>query len=153
MLRKYHKFLYFSCSDLHLAIIHNLNAETEQIINYCPDAKLLDLQNKEFQTALHLTILLNLPILTSLLVMKGANLDIRDKHGNTALHLACKHGNIECVEALLSSRKMGTIFGYRNIPQHCNLRNYSGSYYAFCNYYFILRNFLSQFFHMCNDLC
>jgi len=59
---------------------------------------LLDLQNYEFrQTALHLAILTDQPAVVRLLVNCGASCDIRDRHGNTALHLACSRGFIQCI--------------------------------------------------------
>ena len=53
------------------------------------------------QTCLHLSVLMNLPRITRLLLLAGARTDIEDRDGNTALHLACIHNNLLCVKALL----------------------------------------------------
>ena len=62
------------------------------------NVSLLDLQNFEFrQTALHLAIITDQPAIVRLLVNCGASPDIRDRNGNTALHLACSRGLIRCM--------------------------------------------------------
>jgi len=59
---------------------------------------LLDLQNYEFhQTALHLAVITDQPAIVRLLVNSGASVDIRDRQGNTALHVACSRGLIRCI--------------------------------------------------------
>ena len=61
-------------------------------------ASLLDLQNSEFlQTALHLAVITDQPAVVRLLVNCGASCDVRDRHGNTALHLACSRGLVRCI--------------------------------------------------------
>jgi ankyrin repeat protein len=44
----------------------------------------------------------------------GADLHLRDRNGNTALHLACKSGRVPVVEILLA------------MEANVNARNYSG---------------------------
>jgi len=59
---------------------------------------LLDLQNYEFrQTALHLAVITDQPAVVRLLVNCGASRDVRDRHGNSALHLACSRGLVQCI--------------------------------------------------------
>jgi hypothetical protein len=55
-------------------------------------------------------------LFTKLMVLRdhGADLHLRDRNGNTALHLACKSGRVPCVEILIA---MGT---------NVDARNYSG---------------------------
>jgi len=61
-------------------------------------ASLLDLQNFEFrQTALHLAVITDQPSVVRLLINCGASPDIRDRHGNTPLHLACSRGLTGCI--------------------------------------------------------
>jgi len=65
-------------------------------------ASLLDLQNFEFrQTALHLAVITNQPAIVRLLVNCGALPDIRDRQGNTALHLACSRGLTRCITEMM----------------------------------------------------
>lgn len=87
-------------TKLHLAIIYpSIEATTALIIiagAYSPS--LLDIQNYEFrQTALHLAVITDKPEIVRLLVLCGATLDIRDRHGNTPLHLACSRGRVQCI--------------------------------------------------------
>jgi ankyrin repeat protein len=50
---------------------------------------------------LHIAVLRNHPAIVRRLVVAGARLDIRDREGNTPLHLAARRGHVECGEALL----------------------------------------------------
>lgn len=34
--------------------------------------------------------------------MAGATLDVQDHNGNTPLHLACRQGDLDCVQAMLA---------------------------------------------------
>lgn len=60
----------------------------------------MDVQNDHHQTPLHLAVIIDKPGLVRALVLSGASLTARDKHGNSALHLACKFGHAQCVERL-----------------------------------------------------
>ena len=52
---------------------------------------------------LHIAVLRNHPAIVRRLVVAGARLDVRDREGNTPLHLAARRGHVECGEALLRS--------------------------------------------------
>lgn len=54
------------------------------------------------QTPLHLATYLNLPDIVKSLVENGASLELQDQHGNTALHVACQHGQTECATEMTS---------------------------------------------------
>ena len=85
---------------LHLAVIsRNMDAVMYLVTAAAGCAtSLLDLQNFEFrQTALHLAIITDQPAVVRLLVNCGASCDVRDQHGNTALHLACSRGLVRCI--------------------------------------------------------
>jgi len=86
---------------LHLAVIsQNVDAVMYLVMATlsCGVMSLLDLQNYEFrQTALHLAVITNQPSVVRLLVNCGASSDVRDQRGNTALHLACSRGLVQCV--------------------------------------------------------
>lgn len=50
----------------------------------------------DLQSPLHLATYLNLAHVVKDLVEKGASLELQDQDGNTALHVACQHGQTEC---------------------------------------------------------
>ena len=94
---------------LHLAIIaQSLDAVMFLVLSAAScSASLLDLQNFEFrQTALHLAVITDQPAIVRLLINCGASPDIRDRNGNTALHLACSRGLIRCIIEMM--RKFST---------------------------------------------
>jgi len=130
------KFLYSQDDDgdcqLHLAIIHG-SSSAELIIEMTPFLDCLNMQNELRQTPLHLAVLTNQPNLVRKLVTWGANLEIRDRNGNTPLHCACANGNIDCVQALtvpLSSEEKEMYLPFerpqRQIPQNFDMKNYEG---------------------------
>lgn len=61
-------------------------------------------------------------------------MDIRDQRGNTALHLACQIGDLECVKALLkpvqvmetNSANLQYDAFMQQVPQNLEERNYDG---------------------------
>ncbi|KAG7264806.1 hypothetical protein CRUP_005575 [Coryphaenoides rupestris] len=60
----------------------------------------LDIQNNLYQTPLHLATYLSLPSTVQRLVEKGASLELQDRDGNTALHVACQHGWLDCATSM-----------------------------------------------------
>lgn len=52
------------------------------------------------QSPLHLATYLNLINVVKSLVGKGASLELQDQDGNTALHVACQHGQTECADEM-----------------------------------------------------
>lgn len=120
-------------TTLHLAIIHELQKEVLNLVDNVPHPTYLNLQNNLLQTALHLAVLTNQPKIVRKLVITGAALDIRDRRGNTALHIACQEGNLPCAEELLCPVAGSEIYntsyqqleGYGRLPD-LELRNYDG---------------------------
>lgn len=80
---------------LHLAIIHEDEFIAQQLIRIFPK-EVLDIQNNLHQSPLHLATYLNLTQVVTGLLDKGASLGLQDQDGNTALHVACQHGQMEC---------------------------------------------------------
>lgn len=54
------------------------------------------------QTPLHLAVLTKKAHIVRRLVVAGATLDIQDHGGNIPLHIACRSGDLDCVQALLT---------------------------------------------------
>ncbi len=69
------------------------------------------------------------------LVVGGANVQSRDRHGNTPLHLACRDGHVDCVKALcmpVSQEEREVALLHHDIPpqplpQDLEQRNYDGN--------------------------
>ncbi|KAL6095805.1 nfkbie [Pungitius sinensis] len=80
---------------LHLAIIHEDKFIAQQLMQLFPQ-DVLNIQNNLYQSPLHLATYLNLADVVKGLVEKGASLELQDQEGNTALHVACQHGQTEC---------------------------------------------------------
>ena len=118
---------------LHLLIVHGETDRVEQIIESCPSWTLLNIRNELGQTGLHLAVLTNQPLIARKLLIHGAALDIRDRQGNTPLHLACRDGLLDCAVALTRKLKRKETTEVKNypvpfqqIPQPADLRNYNG---------------------------
>ena len=84
-----------------------------------------------------MAVLTHQPIIVRYLVVAGANQYIADCHGNTALHLACQTGNLECVKALTVpvsvQESMSANLQYtpyvQELPPRFEERNYDGEYH------------------------
>ena len=119
-------------SQLHLAIIHCQQPIAEHIIDLAPSADYLSLQNALYQTPLHLAVLTNQPRVVRKLIVWGADLEVRDRHGNTALHLACQRGFEVCIRCLTTPVTTAEISAVpfptpqRIIPQDMDIKNYEG---------------------------
>lgn len=53
-----------------------------------------------FQTPLHLAVITHQTSLVKKLIEGGADVNLMDRHGQTALHLACQDGDVNCVHAI-----------------------------------------------------
>lgn len=56
------------------------------------------------QTALHLAVHLDQPGTVRALVLKGASRMLQDRHGDTALHVACQRQHLACARCLLEGQ-------------------------------------------------
>ncbi|XP_033100082.1 nuclear factor NF-kappa-B p105 subunit-like isoform X2 [Anneissia japonica] len=98
----------FGDTCLHMSIIHQEYEVTKSlltIIASMPNQDIINMPNDLRQTPLHLAVITNRPKTVELLMDKGADPDIVDQHGNTALHLAVQHSSINSVYALLHDSK------------------------------------------------
>ncbi|KAM5263274.1 NF-kappa-B inhibitor epsilon [Ctenodactylus gundi] len=87
----------------HLAVIHEAPAVLLCCLALLPQ-EVLDIQNNLYQTALHLAVHLDQLGAVRALVLKGASLGLQDRHGDTALHVACQRQHLACARCLLEER-------------------------------------------------
>lgn len=101
---------------LHLAIIHEDELIAQQLIQLFP-TEVLDIQNNLYQSPLHLATYLNLTGVVKSLVEKRASLELQDHDGNTALHVACQHGQMLCATEMtrdVSHSKLAPVLETQN---------------------------------------
>ncbi|XP_058977199.1 NF-kappa-B inhibitor cactus-like isoform X2 [Musca domestica] len=129
-------------TPLHLACISGLVDVVAALIRMAPHPCLFNIQNDQAQTPLHLATLIAHPKIIRMLLIAGAEPTIRDRHGNTALHLACMSGEEQCVRALTMSIGASEVneahrqYGHRandksylkcaHLPSDLEIRNYDG---------------------------
>ncbi|KAM4693230.1 NF-kappa-B inhibitor epsilon [Discoglossus pictus] len=101
---------------LHLAVIHSVPEVALYFINLVAK-DVLDFQNDLYQSALHLAVYLDQVEVVHALVCKGVNLELQDRKGDTALHVACENQNVACARILLQGP---------NGPQNLQLQNWKG---------------------------
>ena len=86
---------------------------------------LLNIENDKYFTALHLAVLSKQSDIARQLVLAGADINIRAKDGNTALHMACYQNDLECLKAL--TQPMSDIeqqqYPQFNMLQHYDIEN------------------------------
>lgn len=96
---------------LHLAVIHGHTKMAYEILGYtaneqkenCDQSRSRwNATNTLRQTPLHLASILGSDVLLPLMVSAGIDHLARDWKGNTALHLSCMYGHLECVRYLVS---------------------------------------------------
>ncbi|CAJ0960352.1 unnamed protein product [Ranitomeya imitator] len=85
---------------LHLSIIHTVPEMSLYFISLAPK-EVLDIQNDLSQSALHLAVYLGQVRVVEALVDKEVNLELQDRRGDTALHLACEKEHLDCAALLL----------------------------------------------------
>ncbi|XP_051900927.1 NF-kappa-B inhibitor epsilon [Pristis pectinata] len=116
---------------LHLCIIHEAESLALAFISQSK-AEYLNWQNDLFQTPLHLAMYTRQANVVRQLVLKGADVGLQDRNGNTALHLACQYGLEECMQALTkpASAKELALFGRNTTnvlaPQNLERHNWQG---------------------------
>ncbi|KAH8263573.1 hypothetical protein KR044_010816 [Drosophila immigrans] len=131
-------------TPLHLACISGYMDVVEALIRMAPHPCLLNIQNDVAQTPLHLAALTAQPTILRRLLLAGAEPTVRDRHGNTALHLSTIAGEKQCVRALtekfgaseiqeahrhygyLSNDKAVSSLSYARLPADLEMRNYDG---------------------------
>uniref|UniRef100_A0A0A1WTW6 NF-kappa-B inhibitor cactus n=1 Tax=Zeugodacus cucurbitae TaxID=28588 RepID=A0A0A1WTW6_ZEUCU len=121
---------------LHLASISGQDNVAAALISLAVHPCILNIKNDYGQTPLHLAALSRHPTILRMLLLAGADPNIRDCRGNTALHLACKSGYEQSVSALTTPFSEIEInaahqqFGYTQtkLINNLEMRNYEGEY-------------------------
>ena len=71
------------------------------IIDNSPSCTWLNIRNNLSQTPLHVAVLTNQTTAVRRLVVGGADVEAGDRHGNLAIHLACREGFADVLRVLL----------------------------------------------------
>lgn len=72
-----------------------------QLVDFCPQREILDIQNNLGQTALHVATYVNFFKVAVELVLHGADLELVDKNGRNVFHLCAQRGHVESLEAIV----------------------------------------------------
>ncbi|CAL8090513.1 unnamed protein product [Orchesella dallaii] len=121
-------------TQLHVAVMQGYTEGVCFLISMVPHPSVLDFQNDLCQTALHVAVLAAQPKLARRLVAAGARVDMRDRNGNTPLHLACMQGDQESLHALTTALAVVETTELQlkypsfaqALPQQLDLLNYDG---------------------------
>lgn len=113
---------------LHIATVHEdvLLVKRLCYLMKCVGAS-IDMFNHLHQTSLHLAVIVGNQHLVEILLEEGASPKLRDRHGNTSLHLAVKYNQLECLRVLLNNRSA------RDILVLCDNDGYSALHIAVRN--------------------
>ncbi|XP_052791620.1 NF-kappa-B inhibitor cactus-like [Mya arenaria] len=118
---------------LFVAIIMRKTELAINLINLTTDYSQVRSVNKLRQTALHLAAITNNPKVSRRLVVAGAEIEMQDYNGNTALHIACIQGWAGVARSLIQhvsyeeTKQNSFKIPYVPIPQNFEIRNYDGS--------------------------
>lgn len=84
---------------LHIAVVQGDQPLTEFFIQKMK-SRGVDIYNKLRQTPLHLAVITHQLYIVRKLIEGGADINLMDRHGQTALHLACQEDDLNCVYAI-----------------------------------------------------
>ncbi|XP_078366707.1 nuclear factor NF-kappa-B p105 subunit-like [Oculina patagonica] len=101
---------------LHLAVINSQQEVVQCLIDVMaglPDSYISE-YNFLRQSPLHLAAITKQPRILECLLRASANARSRDRHGNTAVHIACMHGDAVCLKALLNFNVSKTVLNWQN---------------------------------------
>lgn len=87
---------------LHIAVVQENKDVIARVIPLMKVAGLsIDTPNALRQTPLHLAVITGAAEIVSYLIKQGAAPDFSDREGNTSLHLAVKHKQLDCLKVML----------------------------------------------------
>ncbi|XP_012527350.1 NF-kappa-B inhibitor cactus [Monomorium pharaonis] len=129
--------LYYTQDDdgdtqLHIVIMQGFVEAALCLIGMAPDPCLLDTLNDDWQSPLYLAVLTHQPLIVRRLILAGADPSVRNLRGDTALHLACRSGDLACAKALteplspIERNRLTPGQTVPGLPQNLEQRNYNG---------------------------
>lgn len=90
---------------LHIAVLHDDIALVQRLCRLTRAAGAsVDVLNSLRQTPLHLALIVGNEPAVEVLLREGASVLLRDRNGNTALHLALKYPSLGCLRLVLAHR-------------------------------------------------
>ncbi|KAL1423119.1 hypothetical protein MTO96_021499 [Rhipicephalus appendiculatus] len=90
---------------LHIAVLHDDIALVQRLCRLTRAAGAsVDVLNSLRQTPLHLALIVGNEPAVEVLLREGASVLLRDRNGNTALHLALKYPSLGCMRLVLAHR-------------------------------------------------
>ncbi|KAM6979711.1 LOW QUALITY PROTEIN: nuclear factor NF-kappa-B p105 subunit [Aplochiton taeniatus] len=112
-------------TGLHLGVIHSQSEAVRslaQVLCAWSGEEGLDIRNYLYQTPLHLAVITQQKEAVEALLLAGADVTLRDRYGNTALHLAAqqKEGG-DMMELLLQHRQVAPLVDLPNAAGVCAL--------------------------------
>ncbi|XP_068687147.1 B-cell lymphoma 3 protein homolog isoform X3 [Montipora foliosa] len=93
---------------LHIAIVQEDQPLTDFFIQRMK-ARGVDIYNKLRQTPLHLAVITHQIHMVRKLIESGADVNLMDRHGQTALHLACQDNDVNCVYAMRDVTRINSV--------------------------------------------
>ncbi|XP_031569758.1 B-cell lymphoma 3 protein-like isoform X2 [Actinia tenebrosa] len=91
-------------TPLHIAIAQGQVPLVQYLIHIASTSGIsLDIYNKMKQTPLHLAVITNQPLVIRFLIAAGVDINMPDRNGQTAIHLACQRSSVECLMELVNS--------------------------------------------------
>lgn len=88
---------------LHLAVVGCSFNTINDLVKVYAQEDLLNMVNNMMHSALHVAVMTHRTDIVELFIKFGAKYNLRDRRGNTCLHIACQHGHIQTVIAILES--------------------------------------------------
>jgi len=86
---------------LHVAVTNKQTSSIYAIIQRVPHPDLLDVRDRLGESAMHWAVITGQHEVLRRLLVSGATIDLRNRNGDTALHIACHLADLDCVKALL----------------------------------------------------
>lgn len=111
-------------TKLMLLVIQEHNDFADFIIQQCMDPVLLDTQNDNGQSILHVAVYLKENELVTKLISKGARIDLVDSTGRNIFHLCAEYGHLDVIQTIIQIAIRTTKF--KSIGHLLDMVDYDG---------------------------